>query len=277
MVGRGHAVAGDGTRLWFEDRGEGPPIVFVHEFGGEPASWDAQVEALGADYRCVRYAARGFEPSDVPDDEARYGQPISSGDLVAVLDHLQIGSAHLVGTSMGSFTALDVTLTHPDRVRSLTLVGNSSGPRDEAERERYRDGWVDEEIRHREQLGGRGAVAILEADPAYRTLRIDHPDVWAAYAARLAAQSVDGALHVLRRVHRDRRSLWDDEARLRAIACPVLLVHGDEDYFLVGETNDYLEEVIPQVRRVVFIGAGHLANIEMPQRFNTLLRAHVSG
>jgi len=270
-----HLTAKDGLRIWFEESGAGAPLVFVHEFGGEPASWNHQIARFSNDYRCVRYAARGFQPSDVPDNVACYGQQQSTDDLLALFDHLEITRAHLVGTSMGSFTSLDFTLQHPGRVRSLTLVGNSSGPRNTEEKARYQNEWVGEEIRLRQQSGARGAVEILEQDPAYQSLQRNLPEEWRAYAERLAAQSVTGAINILRTLHWNRRSIWEDEARLRGICCPVLLVHGEEDYFLVGDTNHYLEGVIPNAHRVFFEATGHLVNIERAEQFNALLTDHL--
>ena len=136
----------DGLKLWFvdhcSDELKDDPIVFVHEFGGQPESWNFQVAHFSSRNRCITYAARGFHPSDTPDDLAMYGQQQATADVAAVMDHLSVDRAHLVGTSMGSFTSLDFTLNHPDRVRSLTLVGNSSGPRNDKERENYQEEWA---------------------------------------------------------------------------------------------------------------------------------------
>lgn len=269
--------AKDGVKIWFEERGDGDPIILVHEFGGEPASWDEQVAYFSGNYRCITYAARGFNPSEVPDALEMYGQQQATDDVAAVLDHLEIDYAHVVGTSMGSFTSLDFTLTCPERVRTLTLIGNSSGPRDADEQERYRKGWVELEFQSRERSGPQGGVAILERDPAYRSFQQKLPEVWNNYAERLAAQSVTGALKILKTLHWNRRSIWTEAVRLRAIQCPVLLVHGDEDYYLVGETNNYLEHVIPKATRMLFAATGHLVNIEQAARFNELLEQHLQS
>lgn len=272
-----YAEAADGLKLWFEDQGQGQSVIWLHEFGGEPASWNFQLTHFGQSHRCITYAARGFNPSGTPQAMEHYGQSRATADVAAVLDHLHIDRAHLVGTSMGSFTALDFTLEHPERVLSLTLVGNSSGPRTADERERYRRDWIENEIQVRERNGSRGAVDILERDPAYQSLQKNLPDVWRDYANRLAGQSVTGALNILKTLHWDRRSIWSDEARLRAITCPVLLVHGDEDYYLVEETNQYLEQVIPDASRNLFESSGHLVNIERANQFNRLLQDHLAS
>ena len=128
----------DGVKIFYETHGSGSPVLFVHEFGGDYRSWSQQVSDLKSGYQCITYSARGFWPSDTPDDATLYGQRQASNDLLTLLDHLELDAAHLVGTSMGSFTSLDVALRHPERVLSLTLVGNSSGPRDDEEREHFR-------------------------------------------------------------------------------------------------------------------------------------------
>lgn len=265
----------DGVTLYYEDIGAGAPILFVHEFGGDYRSWHRQVPVLSQRHRCITYSARGFLPSEVPGDRSRYGQTFSTGDVLALMDHLGLARAHLVGTSMGSFTSLDFALTHPERVLSVTLVGNSSGPRDDAERAHYRETWIGHEIALRETRGGEGAVEVLEGDPAYQSFRKTDPENWNKYAENLRGQSVDGAIHVLSTVHWNRTSLFDDQARLAAFDRPVLLVTGDDDYYLVGETNAFLRDVLPDASWHRFPGTGHLVNIERAAEFNALLADHV--
>lgn len=260
----------DGITLYFEDTGTGVPIVFVHEFGGDNRSWHRQIPVLSQSFRCITFCARGFLPSQVPADRAQYGQAQSTGDVLALMDHLRIDAAHLVGTSMGSFTSLDFALNHGDRVLSVTLVGNSSGPRDAVEQENYRQTWVGHEIRLREERGGEGAVAVLEDDPAYQSFQKNDPEGWAVYADNLRGQSPEGAVHVLSTLHWNRRSLFDDTDRLKALDKPVLLVTGGEDYYLVGETNSFLQQILPNATWQGFSGTGHLVNIERADAFNTL-------
>src|SRR5205807_4186670 len=88
-------------------------------------------------YRCITYAARGYPPSDVPDDPAAYSQRRAVADAVAVLDGLGVDRAHLVGLSMGGFCALHVVLRHPDRVRSAVVAGCGYGAQPER-RESFR-------------------------------------------------------------------------------------------------------------------------------------------
>src|SRR5260370_4198088 len=120
-------VTDDGVKLHAEETGQGEPLLFVHEFAGDHRSWEPQVGSFAASYRCVTYAARGYLPSDVPSGPDMYSQARAIADAVAVLDGLQIGQAHLVGLSMGGFTALHLAMAHPDRVRSAVVAGAGYG------------------------------------------------------------------------------------------------------------------------------------------------------
>ena len=117
----------DGVRLHVEDVGTGTPIVFVHEWAGDVRSYEPQLRHFSRRYRCIAYNARGYPPSDVPDDVDRYSQDRARDDILAVLDGLGIDRAHVVGTSMGAFATLHFGLTYPDRARSLVLTGCGYG------------------------------------------------------------------------------------------------------------------------------------------------------
>ena len=268
-------ITPDGVKLFYETQGKGPPILFVHEFGGDYRSWARQVSALKSKHLCITYIARGFWPSDAPDNEAAYGQRQASSDLLAILDHLELQAVHLVGTSMGSFTSLDVALNHPQRVLSLTLVGNSSGPRNDTETEHFRQNWIGEEVRLRQAHGPAGAVKVLRNDPAYQSCQARDPEGWAAYAANLEQQPVHGAIHLLKTLHWNRVSLFDEADRIGAFSKPVLLVTGADDYYLVGETNRFLKRTLPHCTHLHFEDTGHLANIERAPEFNTALDSHI--
>ncbi len=105
--------AADGTSLYYEEAGTGTPVVFVHEFAGDYRTWEPQMRFFSRIHRCVTYSQRGYPPSDVPSDPARYGQDIARADVIAVMDALGIEKAHVVGHSMGAYTALHVGMRHP--------------------------------------------------------------------------------------------------------------------------------------------------------------------
>jgi pimeloyl-ACP methyl ester carboxylesterase len=122
-----YATAADGVKLYYEEAGSGTPIVFVHEFGDNYRSWEQQVGFFSRRYRCIVYAARGYPPSDIPADVERYSQRQACDDIAAVMDHLGLVKAHIVGISMGGFATLHFGLNHASRALSLTAAAAGYG------------------------------------------------------------------------------------------------------------------------------------------------------
>ena len=108
-----------GAQLAYEVAGDGPAVVLIHGFGLDMRMWDPQVRALAAGFRVVRYDCRGFGASGPLDPAVPYTH---AGNLVALLDHLDIGEAVLAGLSFGGRVALQAALAAPDRVRGLALL-----------------------------------------------------------------------------------------------------------------------------------------------------------
>src|SRR4029077_42174 len=101
-----HVTTDDGVRLYYEEAGAGYPIVFVHEFAGDWRSYETQLRFFSRRYRCIAFNARGYPPSDVPEDWTRYSQERARDDIRDVLDGLGLAKAHVVGISMGGFAVL---------------------------------------------------------------------------------------------------------------------------------------------------------------------------
>jgi pimeloyl-ACP methyl ester carboxylesterase len=119
--------AADGTRLYVEEIGAGTPVVFVHEYAGDYRNFEPQLRYLCRQHRCVTYSQRGYPPSEVPEDGAKYSQDIARDDVIALMDVLKIDKAHVVGLSMGGFAALHFGFAHPERARSLVVAGCGYG------------------------------------------------------------------------------------------------------------------------------------------------------
>ena len=98
-----YAVSNDHVRLYFEETGSGTPIIFLHEFAADHTNWEPQMRYFARGHRCIAYSARGYAASEVPASPAAYTDRHFYTDALAVLDHLGIAIAHLVGLSMGSY------------------------------------------------------------------------------------------------------------------------------------------------------------------------------
>ena len=118
-------VDNDGEQIYFESVGTGDPLVLSHGGGGNHAVWYQQVPALAQKYRVVTWDQRGFGRSSDVSEQA--GPASAVEDLKALLDHLRITSAHLVGQSMGGWAVMGFALRYPERVRSLVLADTVAG------------------------------------------------------------------------------------------------------------------------------------------------------
>jgi pimeloyl-ACP methyl ester carboxylesterase len=258
-------ASSDGARIHYEETGSGYPIVFVHEFGGDLRSWDAQVQAFARDYRCIRYNARGYPPSDVPEADSAYGQAHAADDIAAVMRAAGVGRAHIVGLSMGGFATLHFGLRHPEMASALVVAGAGSGaPREgrpafAAQADRLAQRFLDAGAAVVARDLGMGAtrVQLLNKDPLG----------WATFVTQLAEHSPLGSAKTLRNYQALRPSLYDLEAELAAIRVPTLLVVGDEDEPCL-DANLFLKRTMTCARLWMLPGTGHAVNLEEPAAFN---------
>ena len=262
------ATTTDGVRLHYEMAGEGSAIVFVHEFGGNHWSWEPQMGFFARRHRCVTYAARGFPPSDLPDDVAAYSQERAADDIFDVMNAARLDKAHLVGLSMGGFAVLHAGLRRPDRVLSITAAGAGYGA--EKAHEAHFRGISDQVAANFEQKGA-AAFAPIYAEGASRVqFQGKDPRGWALFAERLARHSSAGAANTMRGVQMRRPSLYDLEAAFRAMQVPLLVMVGDEDDHCL-QPGIFLKKTVPACGLAVLPKTGHTLNLEEPELFNRLL------
>jgi proline iminopeptidase len=263
-----YAVTPDKVRLHYEEVGQGTPILFVHEFASDHRGWEPQLREFGKRYRCVAYSARGYSPSDVPADKSAYSYLHVMRDCVAVLDHLKIERAHLVGLSMGGYTVLQVALNHPGRVRSMTLAGTGSGS------ERW---YTDEFHKHSRALaeqfereGSSQVAATYGLSPARVPFLVKDPRGFAEFSQMLAGHDAQGSANTSRCFQGARPSLYDFEGEIRKLATPALIVVGDEDDRCI-EPSLFLKSAVAASGLAVFPKTGHVVNLEEPDLFNLTL------
>jgi 3-oxoadipate enol-lactonase len=251
---------GDG-RLSYEVRGRGRPLVFLHPGGFSSAVWDEQLARFGAHRRCVRYDARGHGGSSDPPAGFSYHE-----DLRRLLDALEIERAVLVGCSLGSRTAIDFALLHPDRVGGLLL--SSPGISGMVERDPFtleQQRLVAEAVAAQDYAQALECVIRMLVDGPHRTPDQVDPGMRARYLAILRDNTLKGRgsfppgaeLHAITRA-----------AELRA---RILVVTGVLDTSDIHDVADLIEREAPHARRVTLDGVGHQVNAEQPARFDELL------
>jgi pimeloyl-ACP methyl ester carboxylesterase len=255
----------DGVALHCEESGKGAPVLFVHEYGGSCRSFDMQVAAFRARYRCIVFNARGYPPSEVPVSVDSYSQDDAVADIGAVMDCLGVEKAHLVGVSMGAASSLQYALKKPARVISATLVGIGSGSDDPAA---FRQNA--ETTAKLLEAGGMAALAAqMSESPTRRRLKDKNPAEFRRFNEQLLAMSPLGHANTQRGVQGGRPPLYVHEKRLAALSLPVLVVVGDEDAGC-RKPSDFLKRVLPDARLHVFPQTGHCVNLENPAEFNRL-------
>lgn len=266
------ASTDDGVRLWWEEAGEGTPIVFVHEFGGDHRSWEPQLRHFARRHRCVTYAARGYPPSDVPESDAAYSQLRAVADLLAVMDAAEIRKAHVVGLSMGGFATLHFGRLHPDRALSLVVAGTGYGAEKAFEAE-FR-AVSNEAAAQFEALGSQAFSRVYALGASRVQFQNKDPRGWAEFRDQLGEHSARGSANTMRGVQGRRPSIYDFEDEFRHMTLPVLVISGDEDDHCL-QPGIFLKRTIPACGLLVLPKTGHTINLEEPAHFNRFVEEFI--
>lgn len=263
----------DNVKLHVEEAGSGTPILFIHEFGGNHLAWEPQMSYFARRHRCITFAARGYGPSDIPADLEAYSQIRAVEDAVAVLDGLGIEKAHIVGLSMGGFTAVHFGLRAPERALSLTVAGAGYGC--EKDLEEYFRGVSLEVASKFETQGAESFSKIYSLGASRVQFQNKDPRGWQDFADRLATHSDLGAALTMRGVQARRPSFYDLEDELKAMPLPTLVMVGDEDDHCL-QPGIFLKKTIPACGLCVLPKTGHTLNLEEPALFNSFLAEFIA-
>ncbi|WP_243790695.1 3-oxoadipate enol-lactonase [Saccharopolyspora gloriosae] len=243
---------------WTEEGGrDAPVLVLSHALGGTSAMWDPQLAALTEHYRVVRYDQRGHGRSPAP--PGPYLLEELAGDVLVLLDHLEVPSASFAGASLGGVVGLWLGAHAPERIDALTVCGTSAWlDRRESELDRARAA--------REHGTNELVSPTIERwfTPYFRE---HHAEQTAAYAAMIAGTDDEAyarCCEVL--AHADLR------AELPSISAPTLVISGAEDPATPPEHGAVIADGIGDNARLGIVdGAAHLANVERPEQVNALL------
>ena len=266
----------NGIGLRVEEAGSGKQtVVFSPNPFINRALYDEPFAALSGDYRCLRYDHRG-------QGDSGFGAPQPSPDLlgteglyddaVALLDQLAVDSCHWVGSSIGGFVGARLAARHPDRVRSLSLLGFSMGPFSRADLRQVnmmirmvrlgrRLGPVGNSMLRRvcEQVMRNMFGVTFMSDPA----RADDREVW---RQRFMALLVPEAAPMIRAVFNPH----NPPELLAQIEAPTLILVGEDEYGGTGDSMQAQRE-IPDARLVTVPGAGHMVLVEQPDAGTTAI------
>ena len=245
-------------KLAYDHRGNGEAVLFLHGIGGNRTNWRDQLPVFAADHHAVAWDARGYGLSDDYDGPLDFGD--FAHDIVRLLDHLGVDSAHIVGLSMGGRIALDFLARYPDRASSLTLSGTraSFAQRTDAEREeflRLRKKPLVEDGKEPRDIAPTVARSLMG-----RRSTSTHFDQLVESIAALHKESYVKTIEA--------STYYDRSAALEAIRVPTLLVYGGDDRLNRPELGREIAGQIEGSRFVEIPDAGHLCNIEAPEEFN---------
>ncbi|MBD0370102.1 MAG: alpha/beta fold hydrolase [Pyrinomonadaceae bacterium] len=252
-------VAGE-IELYYEEYGEGAPLVLIPGFGTGLWIWFKQVPAFSREFRTLVFDPRGISRSDAPN------APITirtiADDLAALLYALRIESAHILGASFGGFVAQEFALAYPAMTRSLTLCCTSFGgpghvpPSLETLQALASTKGLNTQQRVRENL-------LLAFSPAY--VERNHEEVEKVICLRAENFVPEHAyLHQLQAA-----MAFNTEERVSQISAPTLVLTGDADIIVPEENSRNLAARIPDARLVTIKGGSHTFFIEQADEFNT--------
>jgi pimeloyl-ACP methyl ester carboxylesterase len=258
-------IAVNGIRLHYEEVGRGTPLVFVHEFAGEGASWHLQVRFFARRYRTITFNARGYPPSDVPTAPDAYSQAQAVDDLRGLLDALGIDRAHVCGLSMGGYATLHFGIRHPERARSLVVAGCGYGSL-AVDRARFHEDVAAMAERFLTEPMATLADVYCQG-PTRVQFRDKDPRGWQEFRDQFAVQSALGHGLTMRGVQLRRPSVYELRADLERLEVPTLVVTGDEDEPCL-EPALFLKRTIRTAGLLVLPKSGHTINLEEPAAFN---------
>ncbi len=258
-------AAVNGTRLCYEVSGSGLPLVLIHGHGLDMRMWDDQFAPFAEHYRLLRYDLRGFGKS------ASVGEiPYThEADLAALLDHLGIARAAILGLSLGGRVAIDFALAYPAKTRALIAVDAAiSG---HAWSEEWNTRW--KSLRQTARTAdGHAANEQWLAHPLFAPAH-EQP----AVAARLRKMVTDySGWHWGNRDPQHKSDL-PATARLRDVAAPTLVILGARNLLDFHVIANRIADQITDARKIVLPGVGHMANMEAPERFNAEVLGFLEG
>lgn len=252
----------NGVRIHYRSEGTGTPLVLIHGWPLNGDWWNDHLPALRKDFRVIAYDRRGFGASSgTPDGSA------DAADLEALLGHLGIASAHVLGHAAGGRTALALALQYPGRVRSLILYGAPppagfglawNGP------DALPFGAIQKAAR---ESGLDSAWRIIDRHPVIAGERLGPR----AKATWLRMHKSYPGTDLLRDLQPSGQVPSPRVDRLSEIRVPTLVLTGDQEFKYLRIVADALAYGIPRAQRVTIEGGGHIVDASQPAKFQAVV------
>ena len=242
-----------GVDIYYEVQGNGPALLLTHGYSLTSRMWQPQIAPLSDTHTVIVWDLRGHGQSDAPTDDSAYSEAEVTADMAALLEHIGFDRAVVCGHSMGGYLSLAFVANNPAIVDGLVVVDTGPGfKQDEA-----REGW--------NRICHDFARAIEEKG-----------------VKALANQRIASAFHkdLTGLVYSARNTLVQHSTRviesLAAIDVPSLVVVGSDDKRFLAAA-DYMAGKIPNSSKEVIANAGHMANLDQPDAFNSAVRGFLSS
>jgi pimeloyl-ACP methyl ester carboxylesterase len=257
----------DSISLFAHTAGRGQPVLFIHGYPLNGRMWSPQLQGLGDHARLIAPDLRGHGDSDVA--SGPYAMSALADDCAALLDSLEVaGPVVVCGLSMGGYATFAFYRRHRARVAGLILAATRAGadsPEGKAARDRA--------AAQAEAEGPESIVAAMLPKMMAPATYEENPALVERVRSIMAATSLEGILGDLQGM-RDRPNSTD---MLTEIEVPTLVVHGADDQILPQSEAESMAAAIPGAKLEILPGAGHLLNLEQPERFNRAVREFLSG
>ena len=259
QVKKGYANI-NGASIYYEIKGEGTPIIFLHGFACDTRTWDYQFDVFAKDYKAIRYDFRGFGKSSLPDTINPYSH---IKDLTALLEFLELDNVIIVAHSMGGKDALEFTFNNPDRVDALIFAEGAASIRGFNNQPGSKEvGMMFEKVFSAEGPE-EGKDVLMQIDVFKSALTNPKSEkIFRQMVMDYSGWSWEGHKNLKEKY---KPIKFED---LSNIQIPVLLINGELSHDHYHQTMQKMHDNLPNSKLVVLKNAGHMLGLENPEQFN---------
>jgi len=253
----------NGIRLYYEDLGTGPAVVFVHGLGSSTRDWSAQLQHFKTRHRVIALDLRGHGRSDKP--SGPYSIPLFAEDLSQFLVELAVTPACIVGLSLGGMVGFQLGVDHPQQVARLVIVNSGPAVVPRTLRQKWefkRREWIVRLLGMRRM--GQVLADRLLPEPAQRQLHDQFVDRWEQNDRRAYLASLRAIVG------------WTVLNQIPELAVPVLVISADNDYTTPEQKRAWMA-LLRDARLEVVSGSRHMTPIDQPEAFNAVMEGFLDA